>query len=109
MSTTTTKQHAPLTPRVHAPWCVWQAVEHDPADECIGAEHEVEVSREPKLRLTDNSWRRPYMQANIATDCGDVTIHLGFDEELGHYLTPDEAQQYAVEVLHLVAQAKGQL
>jgi len=23
------------------------AVEHDPADECIGAEHEVEISREP--------------------------------------------------------------
>ncbi len=36
---TTTKQHAPLTPRVHAPWCVWTIEEeHDPVDECIGAE-----------------------------------------------------------------------
>jgi len=105
---TTTKQHAPSTPRVHAPWCVWQDVEHDPADECIGAERQVKISREPKLRMTDSSWRRPYMQASLATDDGDVTIHLGYDEELGHYLTPDEAQQYAVEILHLVAQAKGQ-
>ena len=84
--TTTTKQHAPLTPRVHAPWCVWTVEEHDPTDECIGAEHEVKVSREPKLRMTDS----------------------GYDEELGHYLTLDEAQQYAVEILLLVAQAKGQ-
>ncbi len=106
--TTTTEHTPPLTPRVHAPWCVWQDVEHEPGDECIGAEHQVGISREPKLRMTDSSWRRPYMQANIATDDGDVTIHLGYDEELGHYLTPDEAQQYAVEVLLLVAQAKGQ-
>jgi len=49
------------------------------------------------------------MQADIAMDGGAATIHLGYDEELGHYLTPDEAQQYAVEVLLLVAQAKGQL
>ncbi len=98
----------PDAPRVHAPWCVWTVEEHDPTDECIGAEHEVKVSREPKLRMTDSSWRRPYMQANIATDDGDVIIHLGYDEELGHYLTLDEAQQYAVEVLLLVAQAKGQ-
>ena len=106
---TPTKQHALLTPRVHAPWCVWQDVEHEPADECIGAERQVKISREPKLRMTDSSRRRPYMQANLATDDGEVGIHLGYDEELGHYLTPDEAQQYAVEVLHLVAQAKGQL
>jgi len=110
MSTTTTKQHAPLTPRVHATWCVWTVEEdHDPVDECIGAERRVELSRERKLRMTDSSWRRPYMQANIATDDGDVTIHLGYDEELGHYFTPDEAQQYAVEILLLVAQAKGQM
>ncbi len=100
----------PDAPRVHAPWCVWTVEEeHDPVDECIGAERRVDISRERKYRMTDSSWRRPYMQANIATDDGDVTIHLGYDEELGHYLTPDEAQQYAVEVLHLVAQAKGQL
>ncbi len=105
----TTKQHAPSTPRVHAPWCVWQDVEHDPTDECIGAERRVELSRERKYRMTDSSWRRPYMQANIATDDGDVIIHLGYDEELGHYLTLDEAQQYAVEILLLVAQAKRQL
>ncbi len=79
---TTTEQHAPLTPRVHAPWCVWQVEEeHDPVDECIGAERRVELSRERKLRMTDSSWRRPYMQANIATDDGDVTIHLGYGYE----------------------------
>ncbi len=100
----------PDAPRVHAPWCVWTVEEeHDPVDECIGAERRVDISRERKYRMTDSSWRRPYMQANIATDDGDVTIHLGYDEELGHYLTLDEAQQYAVEVLLLVAQAKGQL
>ncbi len=82
---TTTKQHAPSTPRVHAPWCVWTVEEeHDPVDECIGAERRVDISRERKYRMTDSSWRRPYMQANIATDDGNVTIHLGYDEELGH-------------------------
>jgi hypothetical protein len=105
MSDTTT-----TVSRVHAPWCVWTVEEeHDPVDECIGAERRVDISRERKLRMTDSSWRRPYMQANIATD--EATSPSTWATTRSSVTTshPTRRSSMPSRSLHLVGQAKGQL
>ncbi|WP_411284880.1 hypothetical protein [Lapillicoccus sp.] len=89
----------------HTRWC---ARAHDEIA-CLGKERQVTISGESSVRLTDDSYRKPYMAAVLSDVAGQPHVHIGYDEEVGHYLTVREAHSYALEILFLVAQAEGQI
>jgi hypothetical protein len=73
---------------------------------CIGLEHRVALTHEPTELFGEGSTEQQYLNTYLIrlADDKDPRVFIGYNEAPGRPATPDEARQFAHEILALVSQ-----
>jgi hypothetical protein len=98
-----------LAPIICQPWCEDnnghpdQRLREDQC--CFGREHRVPLSNAPTEHVGNASTEQQYLNTYLMRPADDVQprVFIGYNEAPGRAATVDEARQFAVEILTLVA------